>query len=71
MSLVSLCPRESNILGGTDLSWQEMSWEVLYLTFCLYFGDKEGIHGISSLLSDWLTFVAIFPLNYEEEERIK
>ena len=71
MYLDSLCPRESDILGGTDLSWKEMPWEVLYLTFCMYFGDKEGLHGIYSLLPERITLVSIFPLNYIEEERIK
>ena len=35
------------------------------------FRDKEGIHELSLLLSDRLTFVSVFSLHYVEDEIIK
>ena len=59
------------ILRGTDTRLREMSWELLSLTYFLVVHQRIRSLGISSLLSDGITLVAVFPLHYVDEEIIK
>ena len=68
---VSLFSRGSKTLGGTDLCPQEIFWEVFSLPPCLVFQIQIMSIEISSLLSEFPTLVAFFPLHSIEEEIIK
>ena len=61
----------SKILGGTHLRLRAISWELLFLPSCFVFQWQRRSLGISSLVSYGITLMAIFPLRYIEEERIK
>ena len=63
--------RGSKILGGTALHLRMMSWKVFSLTFCIIVQQQRNSLVISSLLSDGLTLVTIFPLHYVENKRTK
>ena len=67
----SLFYRGSKILRGTAPRLKDIFWEVFYMPFCIVVQQQRNSIGISSLLSDGLTLVAVFPLHYVEEERIK
>ena len=59
------------ILGGTDPRLWEMSSELFPLPFCFVVQWWRRYLGISSLLPDRLSLVAVFPIHSIEEERIK
>ena len=67
----SLFSRGYNLLVGTSPRLQSMSWEVFYLPYCFLIKWQRIYIGISSMISNELILVVLFPLNYVEEERIK
>ena len=67
----SLVSQGSETLGGTTTRLLEISWEVLSIPYCFVIQQQRRCIGISSLISNWLTLVAVFSFYYIEEERIQ
>ena len=63
--------RGSKMLRGTAKRLQSMSWGVFSIYSCLVVQQQGRYIGIYLLTSDGLTLVAVLPLHYVEEGRIK
>ena len=61
----------SKIIGWTVPRLRAMSWEVISMPSCIVVKLQIRSLGISYLIPDGLTLLAVFPLNSVEEEIIK
>ena len=59
------------LLEGLLRTCEQFPWRSSPCLHVLYFCNKEGLHGISSLISYVLTLVAVFLLSYVEEDIIE